>query len=138
MAVISYKELLTLIPQEEPSARLAEAVMQRIERRQMLRLRLDTAVYGCIFGAALASFVSALSYLVSSISSSGVSAYASLIASDSTYLAGHWNDVLMSVASAWPLLATTAAVAIALISIYALRRFVLSFSELSNYRLAYP
>lgn len=115
----------------DPTDRLCQKVMQKIERREFGRMRRRSFVFGVIVIAATAALIPAFQYFGRAAAASGLVQYLSLIASDGSYALSHWKDFLLSITDALPITAFMAIVALALVCLSALRWFMRYQTSLS-------
>ena len=112
---------------------LTGIVMARIAERRLRRTRMAAALHGGILLAALAAFMPALQYAMTSAARSGFSAYMSLLASDGGSLLGYWREFGLTVIESAPIMAGAMVLGILLVFAYAARK---TFIDIGRLRLA--
>lgn len=105
----------------EARADLVGQIMHRIElyeyRRNLARL-ITHSVLSLATGVAL---IPAISYMQNSLSESGFSSYLSLIISDGTHVFSYISDLILSLASSWPLPASILVLGVTVVFINSIR-----------------
>ncbi|MEA2715398.1 MAG: hypothetical protein QOG91_426 [Candidatus Parcubacteria bacterium] len=104
--------------------RLCECVMKKIEQIEIVRLRVRAAVCGALSVLALIALIPVIVDLLGEASRSGFYDFASLIASDGSYVAGHWHAALLSIADSLPVAAAIFVIALFVIALSSVRRFI--------------
>lgn len=106
----------------ESAAEIVSMVMDRVQkyerRRYLIRLSIHTTL---TVGAAIA-FIPTISYLLSDVSASGFTSYLSLFIYDSAYVMNHLGDLILSIATTLPLMASILIIGLATIFIHSLQR----------------
>ncbi len=104
--------------------RLCQCVMKKIEQIEIVRLRVRSAACGALSILALIALIPVIIDLLGEASRSGFYDFASLIASDSSYVVGHWQAALLSIADSLPMAAAIVVVALFIIALSSVRRFI--------------
>jgi uncharacterized membrane protein len=102
---MNMRHLSTLNPPEG----LLEAVFARIELAKVRAARLRLAVSSVVASVALAALYPALRFAAQEFSASGFSDYLSLILSDTSALAAHWQEFALSLVESIPVFSITLA-----------------------------
>lgn len=108
----------------EAMDRLCDSVMRRVKAIEIIRLKIRTAVFGALAILALLAFVPVIIYLLRQASSSGLFDFASLFASDTSYMIGHFQGALLPITDTLPVMSSILMIALALICLHSLRRFI--------------
>lgn len=122
------------LPERPVPAGLSTAIMQKIERSEINRLRIRALIHGALVCAALVLCVPAIKYIGATVAQSGFGEYFSLVFSDSGLIVSHFQDFMLLIADALPVTGGIALVAIALIFVNSLVRMFQNISSLSAHR----
>jgi hypothetical protein len=118
--------------QIEPSNKIANCVMEKIEKYEKRRCKTRMYLHSFIIVGSTISLVPTVTYLSQGLSQSGFSSYFSLILSDGKYVFSHLSDLALSIATAWPLPASILALGISIVFINSLRKVVKYSDSLSQ------
>ncbi|MBU6231159.1 hypothetical protein KGP36_00705 [Patescibacteria group bacterium] len=128
------KKMLDMaVLEADPTDRLCDRVMAKIERRELARLRRRTFGAGFFLIAALIGFIPAFQYLSSALALSGLGDYLSLFTSDSSYVFAHWSAFAMSVSDSLPVPAFMAVIGLSIVCLAAASRFVKYVSSIQSH-----
>jgi hypothetical protein len=103
-----YEKLFSRLEHQEPPQSLLPSIIAAIaaKKRQAARLRL--AIFGVFTLVSLVAMVPAIQYFIAEFSRSGFYNYLSLLFSDWNLALTYWNDFILSLAEALPVLALAA------------------------------
>jgi len=118
--------------QVEPSQKIALCVMEKIEKYESKHCKVRMFLHGSLIIGSSLALIPTLSYLSSSLSQSGFNSYLSLILSDGAYVYSHLGELVLSIATSWPLPASILILGIAIIFTNSLRRIFQYSEELSH------
>jgi hypothetical protein len=119
----SYKQLSKLAPAEaECSDRVCTKVMGMIESAETRRCRRQACLHITLVVGAVLVFIPAIGFWRQDIANSGFFQYLSLLVSDSSYVASHGKDFVLSVADSLPVSAGIIMLALVVILANSLRR----------------
>ncbi|MFA6554653.1 MAG: hypothetical protein WCS89_04085 [Candidatus Paceibacterota bacterium] len=119
------------INQIEPSPKLAFSIMEKITKYETRHFRIRVALHSILTIGTSLAFIPTISYFGEGLSQSGFSSYMSLIISDSSYVMSHFGNLVLSVATSWPVLASIIVLGLTIILINSIRRIVQYSSALS-------
>ena len=135
MASNQYKRLIELSLTAPAEGHVIRAVMTRIERVILQRMRQRALVYGIFMVGALAVFKPALDLLVNGMSRSGFLEYLSLLTSDGISFFVNWRELTFSLVESVPTLEISIVIAVVLLFAYSTRLTVSVFTNPMIYKL---
>ena len=116
-----YEKLFAGLDRHEPPDYLLANILAAIDVKKRRAARLRLALFGSFALASLVAIFPAIQYFVAQFSQSGFYQYFSLLFSDWNLALTYWNDFVLSLAEALPVLATTTVLSVILILLGSLR-----------------
>jgi heme/copper-type cytochrome/quinol oxidase subunit 4 len=124
----SYEKLLGMQfaenAQTDPTDQMCQRVMQKIEHRELGRIRRRAFGFGLMVIVTILAFIPAINYLSRTFVASGLGQYSSLLSSDGSYVMAHWQDLAMSIGEALPATALMMILVLVILCLLALRWFM--------------
>ncbi len=104
----NYEKLFKSLNELEPSERVFNNIISRIEFRKRKTARMKLLLFSVATLSSFASLIPAFSYAASEFGQSGIYYYTSLIFSDFNLISVFWKDLLYLFAESLPLISLTA------------------------------
>jgi ABC-type multidrug transport system permease subunit len=127
-----YERLFKNINRLEPPEFLLGNILTAIEAKKRKTARIRLALFGTFALASLAALFPAIQYFIAEFSQSGFYQYFSLLFSDWNLAITYWNDFVLSLAEALPVLATAAVLSAIFVFLGSLRLAVKQIKFISS------
>jgi len=116
-----FEKLFKNLNRLEPPQFLMGNILAAIEIKKRRAARLRLALFGSFALASLTALIPAVQYFIAEISQSGFYQYFSLLFSDWNLVITYWNDFVLSLAEALPVLAITSVLSAVFVFLGSLR-----------------